>query len=279
MRFRSLVMILAIVALADEAAAAGASYAPCTKTPTPSDLEGAKGLHSAAKQYLAKGAYDQAVQTWLAAYNFDCTKPEVFINIGKAYEGLGRVQDAVDAYQTYVDRKGPLADGATVLRLKALREELAAKQSASTEVSPATPEPVAPAATNAAPQTDSGTGAGPWPWVVVGTGGAVGIVGAALLGIGAGKVSDAENICPGRDCSKAPPGTDAAAVLAAQDDGNKGLTFQRAGVGLLAGGLAAAAGGVVWYLVAKPSAAATASLRVSPIVGAGTYGVSATLPF
>jgi hypothetical protein len=290
-RFPSLALSVVLLAAAVDAEAAGAKYAPCTKAPSASDIDGAKGLHLAAKQYLSKGAYDQAIQTWLQAYNFDCTKPEVFINIGKSYEGLGRIEDAVEAYQTYADRKGPLADGVTLLKLKTLRDGLEAKRRAegTTPKRDSTPEsaPVAettwkssePALTS---EPASRTSAGPeaLPWVLVGLGGALATAGGVLLGVGGGKVSDAEAVCPERNCDVPGPGFTPADVAAAQESGNQGLTLQRAGTGVLIGGLGVAAGGVVWYLVARSSESeASTALRVLPIVSPGSYGLTATMPF
>jgi len=283
-RFPSLTLSAVLLAAAADAQAAGPKYAPCTTVPSASDIEGAKGLHLAAKQYLGKGAYDQAIQTWLQAYNFDCTKPEVFINIGKSYEGLGRVEDAVEAYQTYADRKGALADGVTLLKLKTLRDELDAKRRETlAKSSPAAPLNPASAATTTTTRVvgpgDASSGPGVLPWVLVGLGGAVATTGGVLLGVGSGNVSDAEVICPKRNCDRAPQELTAAVIADAKESGNQGLTLQRAGTGLLIGGLGAAAGGVVWYLVARPSSPSTSAVRLLPVVGPGTYGAAATLSF
>lgn len=286
MLLRSIALSLMLLTAAQEARAESSPYKPCTKTPTPSDIEGAKGLHLAAKQYLAKGEYKRAVETWNEAYGFDCTKPEVFINIGKSYEGLGDTAKAVVAYRTYVERKGAQADQETVAKVKSLEEKLAA-QAKST---PVTPTPVGPTeaegpTNDLLPGETEGqptVGPGPWPWVVTGAGAALLFTGSVMLGIGSGKITDAEAVCPNRVCPSAAGGPDAATVNAALDDGNSGLRLQRIGASLLGVGVAAVGGGLTWYFVSRPSKTEPSMSRrwqVLPELAPGHYGVSTRLAF
>jgi hypothetical protein len=77
------------------------------------------------------------------------------------------------------------------------------------------------------------------PWILVGTGGAVALVGGILIGVGFGKVNEAEDRCPThQDCDNESTSL-----------GNEGLTLQRVGGVMFGVGLAAAVGGVVWYLI------------------------------
>lgn len=255
---RKIAFSLVILGTAGSAHAESSAYKPCTKSPTSSDIEGAKGLHLAAKQYLAKGEFKRAIETWTQAYGFDCTRPEVFINIGKSYEGLGDTARAAMAYRTYVERKGSLADPTTVETLKKLEEQMveeAKRKSASPSSQPKTetnPEPFDP---NLLPgeTEESEKGPGPWPWVVVGTGAAMTFTGAVLLGVGGGKISDAEVVCPNRVCPASEDSSDAASYAAALDAGNSGVRMQRIGTGVLGVGIAAIGGGLAWKLVAGPT--------------------------
>lgn len=299
MNFRALALGVCIAAFSGSAYGQQpvdkpSSIPPCTKTPSESDLDAAKGLHQAAKQYFAKGEYDRAIQSWTDAYNFDCTKFQVFLNIGNAYEKLpGGTEKAIEAFETYIGRAGKDAEPEIIDKVKNLKKLLAASKQ------PPPPPPPPPGGNgtghdiniNDHPDQPATTGGpGPWPWVLTGVGGGIAVVGAVLLGVGAGKISSAEKVCPNRDCNQAPFGTSQADKDAAANDGNGGLTLEKAGGAVLGVGVAAAAGGVIWYLVApkpQPVAAPTTTpaappkpattLKLDPLVAPGLWGMSARL--
>ena len=296
---RPLALTLLLASAPSVAAAQTSPYQPCTKTPAQADLDAARGLHQAAKQYLAKALYDRAIQSWLDAATFDCTKPEVFINIGNAYERLGDTEKAIVAYKTYIDRKGAAADPDTVEKVKNLSAMLVKNKrdaEAAAEVARAngngdggsgsgsgSGKDGSDGGGTALPSTD---GPGIWPWVVTGTGGALALTGAVLLGVGGSKISSAEALCPSRDCGAAPPSTPIADLQAAQQDGNTGLMLQRSGGALLGVGLATAGGGLLWHFLTQPDKAAsptspetTGGWHVVPQVGWGYYGASTQLAF
>jgi hypothetical protein len=102
------------------------------------------------------------------------------------------------------------------------------------------------------------------PWFLVGGGGAIAIVGAILLPIGITNVNNAAATCPTRvNCAQS-----------VADQGNSGRTETGVGAGLLAGGVALAAGGLIWQLAAnKPSAAAPSA---PPQTGARSLWVTPT---
>jgi hypothetical protein len=284
---------LVLVTAADAAYAQGASSQsqPCTKAPTQADLDAAKGLHQAAKQYLAKALYERAIQSWLDAAAFDCTKPEVFINIGGTYERMGDTNKAIASYQTYLDRKGAAADPDTVEKVKNLKA-LAAKNRQKAENDAASNSSNQASGSSEVPpppeQPETGAGPGAWPWVLAGTGGAIAVTGAILLGVGASKISSAEALCPDRNCGAAPAGTPPEDLRAAQEKGNSGLTFERVGGTMVGVGLAAAGGGLLWHFLSAPTktesavdptAPPSAKWNVTPAVGWGYYGVSSKLTF
>ncbi len=231
------------------------TYPPCDKTPTAEDVEAAKGMHKAAEQYYAKARYDRAIESWKDAYGFDCTAHRLLINVGNAYEKLGKTELAIEAFETYVQRMGDSADANIVEKVNNLRALLKSQ-------GPANPDPVpsptpTPVPTPDPVPDDDDSGPGPYPWVVVGGGVALSIVGSVLLGVGTAKENDALDQCPQRRC-------DDPELI---DLGNEGISLQVAGGTVLAVGLVAVAGGVVWYLIGS-DAFGSANLPVTVNVGA-----------
>jgi tetratricopeptide (TPR) repeat protein len=232
--------------LVSSTAFAQSDYAECIGTPSDSDVDAAKGMHKAAEQYYAKARYDRAIQSWKEAYGFDCRAHPLLINIGNAYEKLGRTEEAIEAFQTYVDRMGDRADQTVVDKVSNLKKNIIETPDPKPvpDPDPYPPDPKPDPEPDNGGDDGVGGGPGPLPWVVVGIGAGVAVLGGALLGVGTSKESDAEAICPVRKACTDPE---------AQALGNEGLDFQRAGGALLGIGLAAVAGGVLWYFLDQPS--------------------------
>jgi hypothetical protein len=245
------------------------NFPECAKKPTPADIEGAKGAHNAAKQFYDRAEYEKAIRYWYDAYGFDCTANAVLINIANAYERLGDRAATVQTLETYLKRTGP--DPTLEQKIKNLKAAMMAP--APTATATATVAPTATAVpttvpTAPPPVTDGPRPYGITPWIVVGGGGALAIVGAILVPVGLGAISDAEAKCPSRmNCSQD-----------VTDQGNAGRTQATAGSALLGVGVAAAAGGLVWQLVFnKPKPAQTPAKQgvwVSPVAGPGQTGVT-----
>jgi hypothetical protein len=230
-----IVLSLSVPAAADE-------YPTCDRTPSDSDVEAAKGMHKAAEQYYARARYDKAIASWTEAYSFDCTAHRLLINIGNAHEKLGNTSKAIDAFSAYIDRMGSAADPTIVEKVNNLRSLIDAQP----EPDPK-PDPVPPPTPDPAPK-DTGPDQGPGiaPWVVVGAGGGVAVVGAILLGIGIQKENSAQEQCPNRGDGEPCP-QDVA------NEGNLGIKMQIGGGVMLGVGLAASAGGLIWWALSSPS--------------------------
>ncbi|MFO0755152.1 MAG: hypothetical protein U0359_01570 [Byssovorax sp.] len=248
-------------------------YPVCTRKTSPADQEGAKGAHKAASQFYDRGDYEKAIRYWTDAYTFDCNAHPVLINIANAYEKKGDKASAIVALETYLKRAG--ADATIEEKVKNLKASLqptptvTSSPSASTAPSGNGVTTAAPSASAAPSATPPDAPVGPRPFgitplLVAGGGGVLAVVGAILLPVGLGNISGAEELCPGRvNCS-----TEAA------DKGNLGRTQAAAGGALLGIGLAAAAGGLAWQLIAnkpKPLPASSvppkASITVTPTTG------------
>lgn len=242
-------------------------YPPCDKTPSADDVEAAKGMHKAAEQYYAKARYDRAISSWQDAYSFDCSAHRLLINIGNAYEKLGKTEKAIEAFEVYIARMGDAADRNIVDKVKNLREQLNSRDVADPSPVPdPTPNPTPTPVPD--PIDTSDEGPGPGPWILVGAGVAGAIVGGVLLGVGVGKENEALDQCPERRCADPE----------LKELGNEGLTLQVAGGTVLAVSLVAVAGGVVWYLVgASSTSSALDDLPVRIDVAAGPELTGLTL--
>jgi hypothetical protein len=252
---------------------AASPYPQCDREPSPSDIEGAKGAHKAAELFYAKGNYDRAIQSWTDAYSFDCTAHRLLINIGNAHEKIGNKDKAIEAFETYLDRMGPDADPTIADKVENLRKLAAPQpQPQPQPVGNGDPNPIdspPPPPDDNPEEPDEGGDSSVAPFVLMGVGGVLVVVGAVLLGVGSSKVSDAEASCAiasGGDPRNCGVGPESEAL---KNDGNSGRTMMGVGaVGLGLGG-AAVIGGVVWWLVSGSDDNDNAQLRpmYTPRVG------------
>jgi tetratricopeptide (TPR) repeat protein len=249
------------------------SFPECAREPTPSDIDGAKGAHAAAKQYFEKADYEKAIQYWRDAYNFDCTKPALLQNIANAYEKKGDTRAAVDVLRIYLLRSPGAPDHATV------REKIENLEKSMSQQPDSGPPPVADAAPPAVvdasvdagtvepPPGDAGTTMNLLPWGVAAGGAAIAIAGAILLPVGLSGIADAEDRCGGtRECADDD----------ARKDGNLARTEATIGTIALGVGVLALAGGLVWQFVFTPQQpkAPASALTVTPTVGPRAGGLT-----
>lgn len=84
--------------------------------------------------------YNAAIKHFRDAYGIK-SDPTLIFNIAKSYERLGKLDDAIANYQAYVDAPGTTAeDRADALsRIKALRQEQAARDAAARDLEPPAP--------------------------------------------------------------------------------------------------------------------------------------------
>jgi hypothetical protein len=278
---------------ADTAPGKPAPYPPCTTTPTAADQKGAKGAFDAGQASYDVADYATTVTYWRDAYRRDCTAHMMLLNLARVYEAKGDRAEAVNALETYVQRKpDDVNAGQIQRRIQNLKAQMAAASPAPVAAPPpvqpvqaAQPVPLAAAAPPAAepgasvepPPPPSGKKA-IGPIIVASAGGVVAIVGAVVMLSGSKKIQDAEAICPNRQCPVVPSTDPKAAEIAkAKDDGNAGRTEVTRGAIIAGAGVVIGVGGLIWYFaMPKASASVPAANKTTftPSVGPGFAGVS-----
>ena len=260
------------------------AFPPCTTTATEADRKAAQGAFAAGQGSFNESDYSTAITYWRDAYRRDCSAHALLLNLARAYELKGDRAEAVNALETYLQRKPDAADADQIRRRI---ENLKSQMTATEKPAPATTLPPAsaaipappPSAASAPPQpapqpqeaADTGRSRSALPLIVAGGGGVLAVVGALVLAGGANKVKEAEAACPTRE--KCP------AEVAEQ--GNEGRRQQTTGGVLLGVGVAAAGGGLLWYFLSSPSNDAPPRSafelrrpRAAPAVGPGYAGIS-----
>jgi hypothetical protein len=253
-------------------------YPDCSREPSDSDVAAAKGAFQAGQGSFNESDYPRAITYWEDAYRRDCTADALLLNLARAYELNNQKKQAVVALETYLARKPDARDrGSIQRRIEVLQ---AAIQSEPAQTAPApteqtAPPPPAPVDTGPAPEPEPQGKKPIVPLIVAGAGGAIAIAGAILYFNAAGDVDDFEKQCPGRQC---PPGVDPGLV----DDANSARTRMNIFGAVAIGGLAIAAGGVVWYVMSPreaPAAAQRSKPLVAPAVGPGFAGLAVSGAF
>lgn len=251
-------------------------YPTCTTKPTPSETRAAQGAFEAGSGSYEEADYPKAIMYWRDAYRRDCTAHMLLLNLANAYEKMGDKPGAIHALRTYIER---VPDDKTRSSLERRIQNLEMQVSTGTETKQDAAAP-APTATETAPPptaTSAPTSDQPppakqsiAPWIVVGSGAALAIVGGLVYLGGSKKVGDSEDVCGG---GRACPNTDEGRQAA--EDGDSGRTQMVAG-GVVGGiGVVAVAGGLVWHFAFDKPTSTTQATRPSlnPAFSTGYAGV------
>jgi hypothetical protein len=248
------------------------NYPACTGKPSAQDSEAAHSSFLLGQRFFNEADYGSALHNFVDAYKIDCTKNDLLIAIARANELSGNKADAVHALETYLQRSQTLAadDKAQIQkRIDNLKSQIAS-QSPATTVAPTPivptaivplppPAPVAPPPTPAEERQHTAV-----PWVVAGVGGAAAVAGIVILLVGYAQYTSDE--CNGTPtCPKGSPNIAA---------GNSALGLEHAGVGVLIGGGAVAAAGLIWHFVEPTGPGGDKKAGWEPSLGPGYVGVT-----
>jgi hypothetical protein len=268
-------LLTGIIALGSTAALAADTktpFPPCTTAPTTADQKAAKGAFEAGQGSFNEADYATAITYWRDAYRRDCTAHALLLNLARAYELKSDRSEAVNALETYLQRKPDTPDADQIRRrIDNLKQQMAAVAPSPAPTAGPVPTSTATTTTFVPPppaEVPSTSGRSPAPYFVMGGGALVAIVGAVIYAGGAKKVSDFEAACPNRMCPGGP---------AQQQEANDARNQQNLGGVVLGLGIAGIGAGLIWYLTSTPSsspAPAPARASLTPVVGSGFGGVS-----
>lgn len=220
------------------AGAADADEESCADARTARDPEAAKVAFRAGQTAFSEGAYARAVEFWNQAYRDDCTAHALLLNLAMAEELLGRPDEAIHRLKLF-NRRSPESPyvEANAKRIQRL-EQMASEMSHGPAMQQRTPD------TSVARPGDARDSGVSVPIVVSVAGGAVALAGTALFVEGRLSAASAADRC---GASRG-----ACADLGAVVDGERARARAQTGGWLAIGGVATAAGGLVWHFLSGP---------------------------
>lgn len=275
--------LLAVPALA-QAEEPTKSYADCGREPTDAEVAAAKGAFQAGNASFNEADYARALDYWEDAYRRDCTANPLLLNLARAYELAGRKRQAVVALQTFLAREPGSGEKDQINRRVEVLKKKIAEEDAAAAVPPPTSNPdklpnagpvLPPPPGKASPAAKRSA----WPWVVMGGGAMIAIVGTLGYVSNSKKVSDSAKQCDNPNTKTIVEGRDRCYDTGAVKRGNDA----RAGVtssAVIAGvGVAALGAGIVWYVldgkrVQEASQTASRRPRLVPLVAPQFAGLS-----
>ncbi|MBN1611818.1 MAG: tetratricopeptide repeat protein [Polyangiaceae bacterium] len=196
-----------------------------------------------------EGDYARAITYWEDAFRRDCTALALLLNLARAYELAGMLQQAVVALQTYLERMPESPERDSIQRrIEVLREKIAETQPSEpvpvepipaqpkVDLEPARPEPAPP------PPPEPRAGRSIVPLFVSGVG-AIALIGGGAVYLDARHaLSDYSDQCDARGSRLCPDD-------ATRDEANRARTRVQVSSVVSLAGAAATVGGLVWYFV------------------------------
>ena len=150
-------LVLAASLLVGTAHAEVKPYPSCERDPTESDISAAKGAYEAGQVSFQEADYDRALLYWEDAFRRDCTAVKLLLNIARAYELSGAPASAVNALQTYVDRRPDAKDRDSVEKRIAKLKEKVEEEKVEEEKVEATPPPTSEEPSDASESSEEGS--------------------------------------------------------------------------------------------------------------------------
>lgn len=257
------------------------SYPDCGREPTDAEVQAAKGAFQAGNASFNEADYARAIDYWEDAYRRDCTANPLLLNLARAYELAGRKRQAVLSLETFLAREPNSGEKDQInRRIEVLKKKIAEEDAAAAAAPPPTTG-ATPGTTSAAPNPEPAPVAtarrSPWPWVVMGVGGAAVIVGTIGVVDNKKKISDVEAKCPNHQCV----GSDTTSI----QKGNDARAALTRSVVVVSLGGAAVVGGAIWWFLDKKQVeqanghARVERPRVTPLVAPQFAGLSVSGAF
>jgi tetratricopeptide (TPR) repeat protein len=255
------------------------SYPDCGREPTDGEVAAAKGAFQAGNASFNEADYARAIDYWEDAYRRDCTANPLLLNLARAYELAGRKRQAVVSLETFLARepnsgeKEQINRRIDVLKKKIAEEDAAAAAAPVQSVGGATSPTGSTSGPISSPEPAEQARRSPWPWVVMGVGGAAVIVGTIGAVDNKKKIDAVETKCPMHQCV----GGDTESI----NQGNTARTALNRSVLIMSVGGVAVVGGVIWWFFDKKSVdkANQTATRVLPLVAPQLAGLSVSGAF
>lgn len=216
-------------------------------------------LNEEGSELYAAGDYRRAAERFLQAYAVD-QDPNLLFNVASCYEGLGDLDAAIEKYRAFL--ADPAADAEGRPRAERAIERLHAELAERRAPKPApAPTPVVPTPPVAVPEEPIREPA--WlPWVGLGGGAALTVLGASVYALGAADHADVTG-APGYDDA----GRVTTMTRAEADDlVRSGNAKKAVGVASVSAGGALAAAYLIWWLsdpLGQPEAEPKVDVTVS----------------
>lgn len=225
---RTLALLLPLALLWPGNAMAGPAPAQ-PEAPSAESRERAQQLFAESAAHYKKGEFGRAIELLREAFEL-AAEPVLLYNLGRAYQGDGQLDQAIAAYERYLELDPDIADrGALEKRIATLRRQIDERQDLERQAREAR---AGEARAAQRPPADDGPSA--IPWVVTAVGAAGVVVGVVLGALASGREEDAE---ADPIHQSATDSLDDARTLATA-----------ANVSFIAGGAVAAAG-LIWGIV------------------------------
>ena len=237
--------------------------APTSADADEKDIDLAKQYYVLGEKLYKRSDFKGAAVQFEKSYAHS-KRPELLFNIAHCHESMGEFQLAIDHYERYL-KSDPENAAIVRARIKNLKRALQERRK---------PDPAPTPKPTPAPQPQPELARPYWipGWVLVGTGAALCITGAALGAVAAGKAGELE------DASRLGTRPDFSEYASTEDAG-KGLELGQI-VTLAVGGAALATGAVLLILdrVGGPEPNER-SAWIAPSVGPGMAGVAGGVRF
>ena len=248
-------------------------FPSCTTAPTEADRKAAQGAFAAGQGSFNEADYATAITYWRDAYRRDCTAHALLLNLARAYELKTDRTEAVNALETYLQRKPDAPDADQIRRrIENLKSQTVAAAPPTAPRRPSRRPPSQPPPPRRPGAEAAEKGRRTWrdPFHRRRCRRRYRDRGAVLLATGLKNENDASDKCPSRkNCTQE-----------VTDQGNTARTQEQIGGALLGVGGAAIAGGLIWYFAASPSSGSAQSpshgttAGLAPSIAPGFAGVS-----
>src|SRR5687767_8104820 len=114
------------------------AFPPCTTTATEADRKAAQGAFAAGQGSFNEADYPTAITYWRDAYRRDCSAHALLLNLARAYELKGDRTEAINALETYLQRKPDAGDADQIRRrIENLKTQIAAAEKSAAAAPPA----------------------------------------------------------------------------------------------------------------------------------------------